>query len=99
MGLPLRTAGEPEVFNLTLTDANTEYGFELSVNTKKFTFQARTAVDVKFSFAEGTSGSEYFTLKTGAGYFDDNVHAPITIYFQSASAGTVVEIITWISKL
>lgn len=84
------------VYNLTLTSANTEYSLTLTGRVYQLTVQCRTAFDVKMGVASGTSGSVYFTIKSGDAYYEQIVQInEETLYFQSTQAGVVVEVITW----
>ena len=91
------TGKKATVYNLVLAAANTEYSFAVPTGTKKILFHCRTDDTLKFSYAEGESGSVYSTLPEGASQSDDDLNtAPgFTIYFQSASVGVVVEITIW----
>jgi len=88
------------LYNLTLTDANTEYSQALPEDTKWFEFQCRTAADVRFAFTSGLvagSVAPYITLKSGQSYDSGALYAASrpTLYCASGSAGVVVEIIAW----
>ena len=96
----------PEIFNLTLTNANTEYSQQLSVGTKYFSAQCRTAFDVRYAFVTGkvaTPTAPWGTIKSGMwynspeklGWAEDLVVHPRPIYCGSGQAGVVVEIICW----
>jgi hypothetical protein len=94
----------PTLKNLTLTAANTEYSFKINGGVKNITFQARTNVDIRYALETGkvaTSVADYMTLKAGATYWNEAVNTQysnnqsLTIYFASATAGTVVEIEVW----
>ena len=57
------------VYNVTLTNANTEYSQELPPNTRSLAIQSRTAVDVRAAFVTGkvaTPTAPYFTMKSGS---------------------------------
>ena len=98
---------QPEEFNLELTLAGTEYEQELPAGTKAVSFQARTAVEVRFSFFTGkvaTPTAPYSTLKANqpwstpekAGWGDTSaVETAPKLYFASDTAATVMEIIAW----
>lgn len=89
-------AETPTIYNVTLTDADTEYSQELPSDTKKYTVQCRTAFDVKLAFTEGESGTTYATIKANTNYYEDGILAEsLTLYVQSAQAGVVVEVIAW----
>jgi len=97
----------PVLFNTTLTDADTEYSQALPVGTKHFSFQCRTAFDVRFSFEDGkvaTPTAPYATVKSGDSFsapekvgfsWNTDEAAAATIYWASAQAGVVVELIVW----
>ena len=85
----------PTVYNLTLTSADTEYSQNV-FESSGIEFQARTSVDIRFAFVTGkvaTPTAPYMTLKAGQWYFFEG--GTSTIYFASATAGTIVEIIMW----
>ena len=89
------TGNSPMVYNVTLTDANTEYSQVLAA-CKGIEFQARTAADIRFAFVTGkvaTPTAPYMTLKSGQWYYFDG--SPTTLFLASATAGVIVEIIMW----
>jgi len=87
----------PTVINKTLTTKNTEYDQALPESTKKFTLQARTAVDVKLAFEDGESGTTYLTIKSGSSYSEEGIDLRSkTLRLQSGDDGVVVEIIAWV---
>lgn len=91
----------PTVYNLTLTLASTEYSQELPANCARYDFQCRTAYDVRYAWATGkvaTPTAPYMTLKAGGTFTSEFVPQSLggqTIYFASAQAGVVVEIICY----
>lgn len=97
----LELAAKPEIFNLTLTDANTEYSQVLPVGVRKFTFQSRDInADIKVSFTSGESGTKFLTILGNSSFGENFIEAPIgsalTIYAQTESTGgPILEIITW----
>lgn len=87
-------AGHPNVVNVTLTSASTEYSTTLPADVGAITIQSRTNADFQMSFVSGTSGTNYFTVKAGTSYYETTIGIQSkTIYFQSANAGQVVEIV------
>jgi hypothetical protein len=98
MTLAVKQSGLPYVINLTLTEANTEYSYSLGPYVKKFVIQDRDFDDIKLAFTEGESGSNYFTLKGSAAYYEDHVFGPITIYMQSPKAGTIAELVIYSAR-
>lgn len=94
--------GSPKITNLTLTAADTEYSHEFSSGCKEFSFQARTAVDVRFAFAAdkvATPTAPYGTLKSGQPYSLGDMKisygSELTLYAATEVAGTVLEIVEW----
>lgn len=90
---------KPFIYNLTLTLANTEYSQELPIRSSRVQIQPRQDNDIKVAFESGKSGAEYFTVKGGMNYFEwemMNSTGKTTVYAQSATAGTVVEILVWV---
>jgi len=89
----------PTVYNLTLTNANTEYSQALPANTREFRFRCRTTYDIRFAWVTGkvaTPTEPYLTLPAGSDYYSDwNKLANQTLYLASSTAGVVVEIECW----
>ncbi|MFA5385748.1 MAG: hypothetical protein WC364_14025 [Eubacteriales bacterium] len=89
---------EPHIYNVTLTSANTEYSLALPAYSCNVTIQCRTAYDVRVAEVTGKvagSTAPYWTIKASGGYFDNNLKTNKTLYFASAQAGVVVEVIIW----
>lgn len=80
--------------NLSITSAS-EGSIRIPDGTTFIEFQARTSVDVRWSFTQGNaqaSTSPYFTLKAGGSYFmeyPNNGMFGDTIYFATASNTTI----------
>lgn len=91
----------PTAYNLTLTDANTEYSQALPANCRGFEFQARTEALLRFAFVTGkvaTPTAPWLTLKAGDAYSSPQINqaaSPSTLYLASPTAGTIVEILAW----
>lgn len=92
------------VYNVTLTDADTEYSLDLPAGVVELSFQARTAAAVRFAWETGkvaTPTAPYATVKAGSAYTEE--FDPLregspdgrTLYLASAAAGTVVEVTVW----
>ena len=83
--------------NLTLTVANTVYSYTMPDAVTGFTIQCETSNAVQMGYSSGTSGTEYWTIKSGTAFSNSS---PIytnadTLYFQSSTAGAVVQIEWW----
>lgn len=91
--------GTPTIYNVTMTNADTEYSQALPAGTKAFEFQCRTDFDVRFAFATGkvaTPTAPYMTLKSRHVYFKDRINLTSkTLYIACATAAQVIEIICW----
>lgn len=88
--------GTPAIYNVTMTNADTEYSQALPANTRKFLIKCRTSFAIKLSFTSGQSGTTYLTVPADQSYWEDQINdASITLYFQCANAGKVAEIVAW----
>jgi hypothetical protein len=87
---------ECTVFNLTLTDAGTEYSHEILPQSKLWSVKARTANAFKYSWTSGTSGTVYRTVPASSEHYLMNAWfmTKRTIYFQSSTAALILEIET-----
>ena len=91
----------PTVYNLTLTLADTEYSQALPTNCARYDWQCRTAFDVRYAYVTGkvkAPTAPYMTLKAGGTFTSDFVPQSIgqqTVYFASAQAGVVIEILCY----
>jgi len=91
----------PTVYNVTCTNADTEYSQALPVNCRKFELQARTEAILRFAFVTGkvaTPVAPWLTLKAGDYYYSPDMMqtaSPSTLFVASPMAGTVVEILAW----
>jgi hypothetical protein len=91
----------PTIYNVTLTNANTEYSQVLPAGTTNFDIQARTDVAVRFAFTAGKvagSVAPYATMKAGAPYtsvFVTQAAGVPVIYLASGTPGTIIEIVAY----
>jgi len=92
----------PTAYNVTLTNANTEYSQAMPGNCRGFEFQCRTEADVRYAFVTGKvagPAAPWLTLKAGDYYYSPPINqgaAPSTLYFASATAGVIMEVISWV---
>jgi hypothetical protein len=87
----------PQSAEVTLTAAGTVYPWAIPFKTVAMTIQSRTAADFKVSTE--VDASLYLTVKSGTSYYETSVeNYNGTLYFTSANAGQVVEILYWKSN-
>ena len=94
----------PEIHNVTMTVADTEYSQELPYRCLKYLIHTRDESEFRLAFETGivaVPAGEYFTVPQGTRYWEDGVNnenvagSLTTLYFASDSAGKVIEIIVW----
>lgn len=81
------------ITNLSIPLANTKYPFQLPPWTRCVSIQARPSVELHVFSSENSN--DYFTIYGQSAYFETDVVFSGTLWFSSAIAGIVVEIITW----
>lgn len=94
---------DPLIVNIVMTDADTEYPYQLPKNCKKFMMQVRDGaairVAVKPNIVADSANSGYWSMKANSWIWDDglNIEDPsnIRLHFACASAGKIVEIWSW----
>lgn len=90
----------PIVHNVTLTLADTEYSQVLPLDCKAFEFHCRSSDAIRFAFEPGrvaAPAAPYMTLPADNWYYSFDIDFDVvwTVYFASAVAAVVVEIIAW----
>ena len=91
---------EPTIFNVELTDADTQYSQAFPSSVREFRVMCRTLFDVRYAWEKNkvaTPTAPYATLSAGKDYYGDN--SDITgkkLFLASSEAGVVVEIEIWI---
>jgi len=94
----VKEATTPVVYNVTMTNANAEYSQALPANTKKFLIHTQDETAFRFAFVTGkvaTPTAPWLTVLAGSRYFEDMVLTSATLYFASASAGKIIEVVAW----
>ncbi len=92
----------PEVFNVTLTVADTEYSQAMPANCRAFEFKCRTPFPVRYQYVTGkvaTPTAPYATMEAGGSIDSPPINqgaSPSTLYLASSEAGVVVEITAWV---
>jgi len=84
------------VYNVTMTDADTEYSQALT-NVESLMFQCREEYDMRYAFVSGkvaTPTTPWMTLKSGAVYSENFYDGAVdfTLYFASDETGKIAEI-------
>lgn len=90
----------PDVQNLTMTEADTQYSLDLPAGTITFGFHTRDGSAVRFAYVSGkvaTPTAPFATVRTDGSYnFPAGVRPGFTtIYFASDSSGKVVELVSY----
>ena len=94
----------PTTVNVTMTNADTEYSAELPENCKGFIIHTRDETVFRLAYETGRVAAPvvpYFTVPATKAYGEADISiythggARLTLYFASASAGKVIEIIYW----
>jgi len=87
----------PNIYNVTMTSADTEKNKELPEGTRKVLIKLRSGSAVlKLAYVSGESGTNYVTIPTGGSkYLEGTWLHDLTLYFQSPSASQVAEIEVW----
>jgi hypothetical protein len=84
------------VENLTVTTANVEQSHALPANTKCFSIQTRGAGKLRLGLSSGQSSTSPWTIYAGGYYASPAINSASTsIYFQSPTAGLVLEVMSW----
>ena len=95
---------KPVIYNVTMTEADTEYSQILGEGCLTFLIHTRDESSFRLAFEAGkvaTPVEPYFTVPANSGYSEfeiTNDFLPddiITLYFASDSSGKVIEIIEW----
>jgi len=88
----------PQIINVVMALANTEYSQALPTGTKQFLIRARdTKGLLKLAFTSGESSTNYVEINRGASYATTQIlpSGTLNIFFQSTQAATTAEILVW----
>ena len=94
----------PTIYNVTMTNLDTEYSQVLPLRCKKFLIHTRDESSFRLAFETGivaVPAGVYMTILANCRYFEDDVNNDfpvadrITLYFASDDAGKIIEIVTW----
>lgn len=92
-------AFNPTIYNVTLTNADTEYSQALPTATKKYEMHLRDGTSFRLAFVAGKVGGSvapFWTQAANSEQGEENVHlVNVTLYFACAVAGKIMEIKAW----
>lgn len=93
----VKTADTIEIYNVTMTNADTEYSQALHVNAKAFFIHTRDESPFRIAFVTGkvaTPVAPWGTVLAGKGMWFSGLESgdQLTVYFASDSAGKIIEI-------
>jgi len=94
------TPNTPTIYNVTMTNLNTEYSQALPANCRKFIIHTRDGTAFRLAFVTGkvaTPTAPYWSNPSNADYWEESLKiSSLTLYFACAVAGKVIEIIAWV---
>lgn len=82
-------------YNVSIAVADTEQSLVLPTDITGYMIKTRGAGVLKLSHVSGESGTNYTLIPGRANFTDDHRYQNLTIYFQSPTAGEVVEVVAW----
>jgi hypothetical protein len=89
----------PTIYNVTMTNADTEYSQLLPANTKRFSIKTRDGTAFRTAFVTGKVAAPtapYQTVPANWHYWEDLLYVTgLTLYFGCGVAGKIVEITVW----
>ena len=95
---------KPQIYNVTMTEADTEYSQVLGKGCLTFLIHTRDESSFRLAFEAGkvaTPVEPYFTVPANSGYSEFEITNDVsedellTLYFASGGAGKVIEVIEW----
>jgi hypothetical protein len=100
---PVWVVSAPTIYNVTMTNADTEYSQLLPAGCKRFAMSVigGAAADIfRVAFVTGkvaTPTAPYLQYPGDVEYFEDDVNlAAQTVFFADDSAGKVMQIVAWV---
>lgn len=87
----------PTIVNQTITLANTEYSIVIPSTAKSFLVRTRNGSQLLLAWVSGETVTNYLTVNRHVCYneCDLSLTSSLTLYFQGASAGDVLELLYW----
>ena len=92
-----RSKTTPDIQNVDLILANTEYSVILPASTVAFSFRTRNCSKLRLAYTVGATATEYITIWPGETYTEEGLtdSASITLYVQSSTASEILEVWSW----
>ena len=90
----------PQIYNKTLTNADTEYHQDLPDGTRRFVVGCQDGTQIRIAFEAGyvaTPTVPYYTLLANQIYESPDLdgNATLTVYAACSTPGKVLQIIAW----
>lgn len=89
----------PSIFNVTMTDANTEYSQALPTGTRKFSVSCMDGTAFRISFTTGAVASvgPWYNILANQVYESPDLDGitDLTVYAGCSSAAKALQIIAW----
>lgn len=91
------TLSNHKIYNLTLTNANTEYSQVIVTAPKYISVKCRnTAADIKLTLVATESGTVFTTIFGGSEWnTKGSIVGVVTLYLQSPTPNVIAEIESW----
>ncbi len=90
-----KSCGQPTVHNILIPLKNAETLIEVTAPVKKIMLQVREFKEIRIAFIPNESGTNYFTVKSGCTYYEDNVQGPFIMAVQAIEDNTTIEYVAW----
>lgn len=94
-GTPTPIFTTQTIYNEVIAVANTEQSLALPAVISGYMIKSRDRSVVQLSHVSGESGVKFLTIKPGAVYTNEKEYNNLVLYFQSPTAGDVIEIVAW----
>lgn len=96
--LDLIAAGDPQISNVSMPLAATEYAVTIPAGARQYLIRTRSGKEFQIAYILGDSGTNYFTVPRNCFYAESDISliSAKTLYLQVAAAAQVLEVLVWI---
>lgn len=96
--LDLTAAGDPQISNISMPLAATEYSVTIPAGTRQYVIKLRSGSKFNLAYILGNSGTTYIEIPRNCFYAESDINllAAKTLYLQAPVAGQTLEVLTWI---